>query len=322
MKESLHITQPPSNPAFDWNRRAPLFEAVAHDVVEWQASVSTVCGQFHIEQNRAKRIVRQLEQAHIIGEQWNARHSREILCCCTRTHNQRLADLATVARLQPLEDQWQAECAKYEAKVRKEEGEGYYFKIANNLPLKHELRKQDEVQARYKVMTEAERQAEMKRLDKECEEKLKDCGKGPVHEMKREDWNAYTSALGRLNHDRVMRELSWGDNYDWSEIFYLLKFKIERMIAYWEQFGHCRNRRYVANTMRTACRLIDIVLSKDRSSGDFDSCRVNMHNVNRFTIYHDHKGAYDKANKQDVRYHKAYCILFKYLGFHLHNWCD
>ena len=138
MKESLHITQPMSNPAFDWNRRDPLFEAVAHDVVEWQTvSVSTVCGQFHIEQNRAKRIVRQLEQAHIIGEQWSARHSREILCCCTRTLNQRLADLATVARLQPLEDQWQAECAKYEAKVRKEEGEGYYFKIANNLPLKH-----------------------------------------------------------------------------------------------------------------------------------------------------------------------------------------
>lgn len=96
-----------SNPAFDWNRRDPLFEAVAHDVVEWQTvSVSTVCGQFHIEQNRAKRIVRQLEQAHIIGEQWSARHSREILCCCTRTLDQRLADFATVARLQPLEDQW------------------------------------------------------------------------------------------------------------------------------------------------------------------------------------------------------------------------
>ena len=323
MKESLHITQPMSNPAFDLNRRDPLFEAVAHDVVEWQTvSVSTVCGQFHIEQNRAKRIVRQLEQAHIIGEQWSARHSREILCCCTRTLNQRLADLATVARLQPLEDQWQAECAKYEAKVRKEEGEGYYFKIANNLPLKHELREQYEVQARYEAMTEVERQAEMGRLDKECEKKLKDWGKGPVHGMKREDWNAYTSALGRLNHDRVMRELSWGGNYDWLEVFYLLKFKIERMIAYWEQLGHCRNRRYVANTMRTACRLINIVLSKDRSSGDFDSCRVNMHNVNRFTIYHDHKGAYDKANKQDVRYHKAYCILFKYLEFHLHNWWD
>ncbi|WP_303185794.1 hypothetical protein [Alistipes shahii] len=184
------------------------------------------------------------------------------------------------------------------------------------------MREQDEVQARYEAMTEVERQAEMGRLDKECGKKLKDWGKGPVHGMKREDWNAYTSALGRLNHDRVMRELSWGGNYDWSEIFYLLKFKIERMIAYWEQFGHCRNGRYVVNTMRTACRLIDIVLSKDRSSGDFDSCWVNMRNVNRFTIYHDHKGAYDKANKQDVRYHKAYCILFKYLEFHLHNWWD
>ena len=31
--------------------------------------------------------------------------------------------------------------------------------------------------------------------------------------------------------------------------------------------------------------LVDIVLSKDRSSGDFDSYRGNMRNVNRFTIY-------------------------------------
>lgn len=35
MKESLHITQPMSNPVFDWNRRDPLFETVAHDVVKW-----------------------------------------------------------------------------------------------------------------------------------------------------------------------------------------------------------------------------------------------------------------------------------------------
>lgn len=322
MKESLHITQPMSNPAFDWNRRDPLFEAVAHDVINRQAvSALAICNQFHIKYNRAKRIIWQLEQAHIVGEQWSARHSREILCCCTRTLDQRLADLATVARLQPLEDQWQAEWAECETKERKEEGEGYYFKIANNLPLKRELREQKEAQARYEVMTEAERQAEMERLDKEWEEELKDWGKGPVHGMKREDWNAYTDAFGRLNHDRIMRELPWGGDYDWSEIFYLLEFKIERMIAYWDQFEHCRNGRYVASTMRTACRLIDIVLNKDRSSGDSDSCRVNMRNADRFTIYHYH-GAYDRANKPVVRYHKAYYILFKYLEFHLHNWWD
>ena len=120
MKKSLHITQPMSNPAFDWNRRDPLFEAVAHDVINRQTvSALAICNQFHIKYNRAKRIIWQLEQAHIVGEQWNAQHSREILCCCTRTLDQRLADLATVARLQPLEDQWQAEWAECETKERK-----------------------------------------------------------------------------------------------------------------------------------------------------------------------------------------------------------
>ena len=313
------------NETFDWNNRDPLFEAVAHYVVERQAvSASAISDKFCIGFNRAERIIKQLEQAYIIGEKWSSLHPRKIYYCCARKLDIKLADLTTIARLQPLEDKWQAKCAANEAKEREEEGEGYYFKIANHLPLAKELREQEEARARFEAMTEEERQAESERLDKEWEEEDKNWYKGPVHGMKREDWNAYVGAHDRQKHDMIMRELPWGGDYDWSDIFQILKFKIERMIEYWEQFGHCRNGRYVVSTMRTACRLIEIVLKDGNESGNCEHFpyRVNLRNADRFKIFHDHKGYYDQGDMQKVRYNKAYCILFKYLEFHMHNWWD
>ena len=310
---------------FDWNSRDPLFNEVAHYVVERQAvSASAISDKFCIGTNRAERIIKQLEQAHIVGEEWSSRHPREIYYCCFRKLEKKLADLATIARLQPLEDKWQAKCAAYEAKEREEEGEGYYFKIANHLPLAKEVREQEEARARFEAMTEEERQAESERLDKEWEEEDKNWDKGPVHGMKREDWNAYVGAHDRQKHDMIMRELPWGGDYDWSDIFFILKFKIERMIEYWEQLGHCRDGRYVVSTMRTACRLIEIVLKDGNESGDCEHFpyRVNLRNADRFKIFHDHKGLICKGDKQRVRYNKAYCILFKFLEFHMHNWWD
>lgn len=314
-----------NNKTFDWNSRDPLFDEVAHYVVEWQAvSASAISDKFCIGTNRAKRIIKQLEQAYIIGEKWSSLHPRKIYYCCARKLDKKLADLATIARLQPLEDKWQAERAAYEAKEREEEGEGYYFKIANHLPLTKEEREREEARARFEAMTEEERRAESERLDKEWEEKDKNWGKGPVHGMQRDDWNAYCGALDRQKHDMIMCELPWGEDYDWSDIFQILKFKIERMIEYWEQFGHCRNGHYVESTMRTACRLINIVLKYGNESGDCEKFpyRVNLRNAERFKIYHDHNGYYDKGDMQKVRYNKAYCILFKYLEFHMHNWWD
>ena len=310
---------------FDWNSRDPLFDEVAHYVVERQAvSASAICDKFCIGTNRAKRIIKQLEQAHIVGEEWSSRHPRKIYDCCFRKLDKRLSDLATIARLQPLEDKWHAKCAAYEAKEREEEGEDYYFKLANHLPLSKELREQEEARVRFEAMTEEERQAESERLDKERKEEDKNWSNEPVHGMKREDWNAYVEAHNRQKYDMIMRELPWGGDYDWSDIFQILKFKIERMIEYWEQFGHCRNGRYVVSTMRTACRLINIVLKYGNESGDCESFpyRVNLRNADRFKIYHDHNGYYDQDDMQKVCYNKAYCILFKYLEFHMHNWWD
>lgn len=310
---------------FDWNSRDPLFDEVAHYVVERQAvSASAISDKFCIGTNRAERIIKQLEQAHIVGEEWSSRHPREIYYCCFRKLDKRLADLATIARLQPLEDKWQAECAEYEAKEREEEGKDYYFKLANHLPLTKEVCEREEARVRFEAMTEEERQAESERLGKEWEDEDENWDKGPVHGMKREDWNAYVEAHNRQKYDMIMRELPWAGDYDWSDIFQILKFKIERMIEYWEQFGHCRNGRYVVSTMRTACRLINIVLKYGNESGDCESFpyRVNLRNADRFKIYHDHNGYYDQDDMQKVCYNKAYCILFKYLEFHMHNWWD
>ena len=310
---------------FDWENRDRLFDEVAHYVVERQAvSASAISDKFYIGTNRAKRIIKQLEQAHIVGEEWSSRHPREIYYCCFRKLDERLSDLATIARLQPLEDKWQAECAEYEAKEREEEGKDYYFKLANHLPLAKEVCEREEARVRFEAMTEEERQAESERLGKEWEDEDENWDKGPVHGMKREDWNAYVEAHNRQKYDMIMRELPWGGDYDWSDIFFILKFKIERMIEYWEQFGHCRNGHYVESTMRTACRLIEIVLKDGNESGDCEHFpyRVNLRNADRFKIFHDHKGLICKGDKQRVRYYKAYCILFKYLEYHLHNWWD
>ena len=313
------------NKTFDRSNCDRLFDEVAHYVVERQAvSASAISYKFYIGVNRAYRIIKQLEQAYIIGEERSSRHPREIYYCCARKLDKKLADLATIARLQPLEDKWQAKCAAYEAKEREEEGEGYYFKIANHLPLAKELREQEEARARFEAMTEEERQAEIERLDKERKERDNNWGKGSVHGMERKDWNAYVGAHDRQKHDMIMRELPWGGDYDWSDIFQILIFKIERMIEYWEQFGHCRNGRYVVSTMRTACRLIEIVLKDGNESGDCEHFpyRVNLRNADRSKIFHDHKGFIDKGDKQRVRYYIAYSILFKYLEYHLHNWWE
>ena len=88
------------NKTFGRSNCDPLFDEVAHYVVERQAvSVSAICDKFCIGFNRAKRIIKQLEQAYIIGEEWSSRHPREIYYCCFRKLDERLADLATIARL-------------------------------------------------------------------------------------------------------------------------------------------------------------------------------------------------------------------------------
>ena len=56
-----------NNESFDWNSRDPLFDEVAHYVVERQAvSASAISDKFCIGFNRANRIIRQIEESGVL----------------------------------------------------------------------------------------------------------------------------------------------------------------------------------------------------------------------------------------------------------------
>ncbi len=56
-----------NNKTFDWNSRDPLFDEVAHYVVERQAvSASAISEKFCVGFNRANRIIRQIEESGVL----------------------------------------------------------------------------------------------------------------------------------------------------------------------------------------------------------------------------------------------------------------
>lgn len=144
------------------------------------------------------------------------------------------------------------------------------------------------------------------------------------HGMSKKDWTAYRRAFNELKDEWIMQNCPWGGDYYYSEILEILKFKIERMIEYWEQFGHCSNGPKVVITMRTTCRLIDIVLNRGNECGDYDEFpyRVNMRNAERFLNQREHDEYHHHGEKQKVRYYKAYSLLFRFLEIHLPYWWD
>ena len=57
---------------FNWNSRDPLFDKVAHYVVERQAvSASAISDKFCIGFNRANRIIRQIEESGVLTSKEN-----------------------------------------------------------------------------------------------------------------------------------------------------------------------------------------------------------------------------------------------------------
>ena len=61
-----------TNGTFDWNSRDPLFDEVAHYVVERQAvSASAISDKFCIGFNRANRIIRQIEESGVLTSKEN-----------------------------------------------------------------------------------------------------------------------------------------------------------------------------------------------------------------------------------------------------------
>ena len=143
------------------------------------------------------------------------------------------------------------------------------------------------------------------------------------HGMSREDWSEY----GRLEDKRKMRLwldfLGGNEDFDWEYLLQLLQFKLNRMVDYWRHFSHLANGDYIRRQMELASRLTDIVLNEGNDSGDYDKFpyRVNLRNKHRFSVRFDHN-SYPHGEKQQVRFCKAYCLLFKLMQGNLMHWWD
>lgn len=108
-------------------------------------------------------------------------------------------------------------------------------------------------------------------------------------------------------------------DYDYHYFLNLLKFKLEWMIFYWENFGHLARAEQDISRMRIATRLLDIIMDEN---SDAPIPYVNMKNKHRFRVYHKSQGMYEIDNEYEVRFSKAYCLFFSFLEYHLLGWWD
>ena len=143
------------------------------------------------------------------------------------------------------------------------------------------------------------------------------------HGMSENDWHVYL----RLTRKRTLRLwldfLGGNEDFDFEYLLRVLQFKLSRMVDYWRSFSHLDNGDYIRAQMELAVRLIDIVLNDGNDCGDYDKFpyRVNLRNKHRFSVRFDHN-YYPHGEKQQVRFSKAYCLLFKLMQENLMHWWD
>ncbi len=142
------------------------------------------------------------------------------------------------------------------------------------------------------------------------------------HDMSPEDWKAFQEL------DRRQKVAKWqafigsvmGD-YDPTEIFMVLQFKIDRMVDYWRQFSHGANDDYIRAQMELASRLLQIVIHEGTEAYSEDLPYVNLRNEARFKVRYCTE-CFLLGKRQEVRYRKAYNLLFKLLQENILNWWD
>lgn len=133
--------------------------------------------------------------------------------------------------------------------------------------------------------------------------------------MSPEDWSAFQHLIHRRKVAKWQAFIgNVMDDYDSVEIFILLQFKIDRMIDYWRQFAHGANGDRTCRQLELASRLLQIIIEKGNESGKMEILPqyVNLRNEARFKVrYCTDSFMSDKC--QEVRFRKAYCLLFKLL---------
>lgn len=137
--------------------------------------------------------------------------------------------------------------------------------------------------------------------------------------LSEKEWEAYQKGI---EQDRLRMWIMFMDenpDYDYHYFLNLLKFKLEWIIFYWENFGHLARAEQDISRMRIATRLLDIIMDEN-SEGSIPY--VNMRNKHRFRVYHKSQGMYETNSEYEVRFRKAYCLFFRFLEYHLLGWWD
>ncbi len=143
------------------------------------------------------------------------------------------------------------------------------------------------------------------------------------HGMNEEDWRDFQTLYYR-RQERLWRKFIRHErdtDYDSGCIFIMLKFRIERMIDYWEEFSHLENGDYILSQMRLATRLIEIILGYSHIGYMKDTLPyVNLRNKDRMPQVRFASDSDDTP--QGVRFRKAYSLLFKLLEENIMHWWD
>jgi len=156
------------------------------------------------------------------------------------------------------------------------------------------------------------------------EQDVDDLHKTFRHDMSREDWAAFQRLIHRQKVAKWQAFIGnvMGD-YDSEEIFMLLRFKIDRMVDYWRQFSHLANGNRIRSQMELASRLLQIIIKQGNESGNMEVLPqyVNLRNEARFAVRYC-TGGFLSGKRQEVRFRKAYCLLFKLLQENILHWWD
>ena len=137
--------------------------------------------------------------------------------------------------------------------------------------------------------------------------------------LSEKEWKAYQKGIRKDRLQIWAVFMNENPDYDYHYFLNLLKFKLEWIIFYWENFGHLARAEHDVSRMRIATKLLDIIMNENP---DAPIPYVNMRNKYRFRVYHDSQSMHNKDSEYEIRFRKAYCLFFRFLEYHLLGWWD
>lgn len=143
--------------------------------------------------------------------------------------------------------------------------------------------------------------------------------------LSEDEWKEFRTGLSKQKQE-FWKEfiICEGSDYDYAYLLKVLKFKLRWMIFYWDNFGHGAEGWYESCQMKLAYKLIGIILSNGLDTSSSETIPyVNVRNEGRFHDFNLHQEPYFALGTvQEVRFRKAYCLLWALLKGNLLNWWD